>query len=988
MSCPPRAAPSCRCVVPEGAGGWLSPDGKRYAYTPVMREFRTWKRYHGGRAQDVWIYDLAANTSERITDYDGTDNQPVWLGDTIYFTSDRGANQKLNLWAHDVRTKRQSEVTTHDRYDVLWPSGGPAGVVYENGGYIYRFDPATAASTRVDIRVAGDFRGTVPTTRSVKSEIQSAELSPTGKRALFEAHGDVFTAPAKEGEIRNLTSTPGIRETAPTWSPNGRSIAYLSDRTGEYEIYVRPADGSGEERRVTTDGHTWRFPPAWSPDSTLLAYADKSQRLRIVTAATGATVDVDRGRYGDLTTYRWSPDSRWLAYVKQPESTRLSAIWVYSVADGKTQQLTSGNAADSEPVFDPLGRYLYFLSNRDFRLTFSGFEFNYVYTDPTRVYVGVLSKTGPALFLPQSDEEAPRSDEILRPPAPPGGAQPIVPKPPPESSKPDAPKPQKPEDAKRETAPAAAAQEARPAASPNAPDVHPPAPVTVRIDADGFERRVRAIPGPPADIRSLQVTERAVLYLIGQGPRTRLAMYDIDDKKESTVLTGISGYELSRDGKKVLFSTNSDYGIGDVKADQKTTEGLLALDRLTVRVDPRAEWKQEYTDAWRILRDWFYDPNLGGVDWNEVRDRYAELLPSVAARADLDYVFGEVAGELGAGHVYVQPPAGNRVPRVEGGLLGADIRPDASGAFRIEKIYPGENWHENFRSPLTEPGVRVNEGDYILAVDGVPTKGVDNFYRLLEAKGAGAVTLLVNNSPAATGARTERVRPITSEQGLRYLDWVESRRRIVDKASNGRIGYIHLPNTGEEGNRELFKSFYPQAAKEALIIDVRYNGGGFIPDRMIELVSRPVLNYWARRGVEPTSTPAYANSGPKVCLINGQSSSGGDAFPYYFKKLGLGPLIGTRTWGGLIGLSGNPPLLDGGTITAPTFRFLGTGGEWEVEGVGVAPDIEVIDAPHLVAQGHDPSLERGIAELLKQLADHPRKPVVAPSAPRTKGSSR
>ena len=759
-------------IVPEGAGGWLSPDGKRYAYTPVMREFRTWKRYHGGRAQDVWIYDLAANTSERITDYDGTDNQPVWLGDTIYFTSDRGASQKLNLWSHDVRTKQQTQATTHDRYDVLWPSGGPAGVVYENGGSIYRFDPATGQSARVDIRVAGDLRRTVPATRNVKSEIQSAELSPTGRRALIEAHGDVFTAPAKEGEIRNLTSTPGIRDTAPPWSPNGRFIAYLSDRTGEYEIYVRPADGSGEERRVTTDGHTWRFPPSWSPDSKLLAYADKSQRLRLVTVSTGATVDVDRGRYSDLTTYRWSPDSRWLAYVKQPESTRLSAIWVYSIEDGTPRQLTSGNAADSEPVFDPLGRYLYFLSNRDFRLTFSGFEFNYVYTDPTRVYVGVLSKTGPALFLPQSDEEPQRDDDALRPPTPPGRQQPNTPKPPPpDASKPDAakPAPQQPEAAKPD-APAAPAPETKPAASSTGLDLHPPPAVTVRIDADGFERRVRAIPGPPADIRSLQATDRAVLYLVGQGPRTRLAMYDIDDKKESTVLTGISGYELSRDGKKLLFLTGSDYAIGDVKADQKSSEGVLALDRLTLRVDPRAEWKQQYADAWRILRDWYYDPNLGGVDWKDVRDRYAELLPFVADRADLDYVFGEIAGELGAGHVYVQPPAGNRVPRVEGGLLGAEIRPDASGAFRIEKIYAGENWHENFRSPLTEPGVRVAEGDYILAVDGVPTRGVDNLYRLLEAKGAGAVTLLVNSTPSTNGARTERVRPITSEQGLRYLD--------------------------------------------------------------------------------------------------------------------------------------------------------------------------------------------------------------------------
>jgi tricorn protease len=371
---------------------------------------------------------------------------------------------------------------------------------------------------------------------------------------------------------------------------------------------------------------------------------------------------------------------------------------------------------------------------------------------------------------------------------------------------------------------------------------------------------------------------------------------------------------------------------------------------------------------------------MGGVDWTGVRDRYAELLPFVASRPDLDYVFSEIAGELGAGHVYVQPPRSSTMTRTEGGLLGADIQPEA-GVYRITKIYAGENWHEDFRSPLTEPGVRITSGDYILAVDGVPTKGVDNFYRLLDGKGSGAVTLLVNSTPATTGARTERVRPTRSEQGLRYLDWVESRRQYVDKASNGRIGYIHLPNTAAEGNRELFKTFYPQASKDALVIDVRWNGGGFIPDRMIELLARPVLSYWVQRGLKPTTTPGFVNPGPKVCLINGQSSSGGDAFPYYFRKLGLGPLIGTRTWGGLIGISGSPSLLDGGSITVPTFRFLGTNEQWEVEGVGVSPDIEVIDSPDLVAQGRDPSLERGVQELLKQLEQHPPKPVVVPPAP-------
>jgi tricorn protease len=951
----------------EGAGGWLSPDGRRYAYTPIMREFRTWKRYKGGRAQDIWIYDLAGNTAEQITTYEGTDNQPVWIGETIYFTSDRGANQKLNLWAYDLKSRQTRQVTTHDRDDVLWPSGGPGGIVYENGGRIYRFDPATSRTIEVPVRIASDLRHTVSSVKAVRSEIQSMGLSPTARRALFEAHGDLFTAPARDGEIRNLTATPGVRETAPSWSPDGQWVAYLSDRTGEYEIHVRRADGSGEERRVTTDGDTWRFAPAWSPDSRRLAYGDKRQRLRVVDVATGRTIDVDRALYSDLTTYRWSPDSRWITYVKESAETRLPAIWVYSLEERRPRQLTSGRAADSEPVFDPQGRYLYFLSNRDFNLTFSGFEFNYLYTDPTRVYVGLLARDGPALFLPQSDEEPRREDDALRPPA--------APKPPPPAAAPPKPEP-----------PAAAATPSAAPAAPTAndtgkPDVASPAAVTVRIDVEGFEARVRAVPGPPADYRTLSATDRAVLYLAGTGERTRIAMYDLQDRRESTVLTAVDDYVLAQDGKKLLFRKGAAFGISDVRADQKTTDGVLALDRMSVRVEPREEWRQMYRDAWRILRDWFYDPGMHGVNWGDVREQYAELLAHVADRSDLDYIFGELGGELSAGHVYVQPAPGGERARVEGGLLGADIQADASGVFRVARIYQGENWHEGFRSPLTEPGVNVEVGDYILAVDGAPTKGVDNFYRLLDGKAGRVVTLVVSRSPGGA-TREERVRPITSEQNLRYLDWVEATRRRVAEMSGGRIGYIHLPNTAVEGNRELFKHFYPQAGKDALIIDVRYNGGGFIPDRMIELVARPVLNYWARRGLEPTPTPAFASAGPKVALINGQAGSGGDAFPYYFRREGLGPLIGTRTWGGLIGLSGNPPLLDGGTITVPTFRFLGTAGAWEVEGVGVAPDIEVIDRPDLVAQGRDPSLEKGVEVLLEALKKNPPHPIRVPPAPR------
>jgi len=928
--------------IPEGSAGSYSPDGTKLAFTHIEREFRTWKHYRGGRAQDVWIYDLRTNSAEKITNTPYTDNQPVWIKDTIYFVSDRPAgggssnDGRLNLWSYDLNSKQTRKVTNHTDYDVLWPSGDRTQVVYENGGSLYRFDSATGKSERIPIRVYGDFRNTLPYFRNVKENIESYSLSPTGARALFVARGEVFTAPAKEGEIRNETQTPGIRERDASWSPDGKWIAYLSDREGgDYEIYVRAADGgatgsqpvASSERQVTKNAKAWRFAPIWSPDSKMLAFSDKDLTLRVVDVAGGKVTDVDKDVYGDITHYRWSPDSKWIAYTKLNEA-RFSSIYVYSLGDAKSYRLTSGTTDDTEPVFDPKGRYLYFTSNRDFNLTFSAWEFNYVYTDPERIYVGVLAADGPALFLPQSDEE-----KATAPPAPEGG------------------------------------HPARPAAETAAPQV--------KIDPVGFESRVRAVPGPSGSYDSLVALANGILYVTGADDKRSLKLYNIDDRKEETVVESIRGYDISSNLEKLIVRTGNNYSIVAAKPGQKPADSVLKLDNLEMKIDPRAEWTQEFTDAWRILRDWFYDPNMHGLNWNAIGEKYAQLVPFVATRADLDYILGELAGELNAGHVYVSSPPGIGVERVDNGLLGAEIVAD-SGYYRVAHIFPGENWQEQSRSPLTEPGVKVRDGDYILAVDGVSTKGVDNFYRLLENKADRVVTLLVNSKPDSAGAHAEKVRPIKKETNVRYLDWVASRRALVEKASGGRIGYIHLPNTGAEGNRELFKGFYPQADKDALIIDDRYNGGGFIPDRMIELLDRPVLNYWVRRGTKPSATPAYAHVGPKVMLINGYSASGGDALPYYFRKRKLGTIIGTRTWGGLIGLSGNPDLMDGGNVSAPQFRFLDTEGMWAVEGVGVSPDIEVYDRPDLVAAGHDPSLEAAIKLLMEELEKNPRKKIVVP----------
>jgi tricorn protease len=924
-------------AIPESGGADLAPDGTRVAFTPKDREFRTWKRYRGGRAQDVWVYDLAADTAWQVTETPATDNQPVWVGDTVYFTSDR--DWKLNLWAVDPAGGAPRKVTFHEEYDVLWPSGGPGGVVYENGGWIWRYDPARGESARVPIRVAGDLPYARPVDKNASEFIEASAISPTGARALFAARGDLFTVPAEHGPTRNLTRSQGVREMAPAWSPDGRWIAYLSDRSGEYEIWLRAGDGSGEERRITTDGDIWKFPPVWSPDSRKLAFGDKRQRLRVVDVESGRVTEADRSGRNDIRDYVWSPDSRWIAYGKTAES-RLAQIWAWSAESGETTALTDPMVASFSPVFDPEGRYLYFLSNRDMNLTFSGWESTFVYTGPTRVYVATVNAEVPRPFAPRSDEETPDGDVDGDHD---GGRD---------------------GDAGR--------------AEPGKEGAKPP---EVRLAPDGFEARVVAIPGPSGSYRGLEATEAGPLYVYapaGGGGRPALKRYRLEDRKEETILEDAGAVRISADGKRILFSTNGRWEIEELKPGLEPGAKKLDLSGMHVTVDPRAEWAQMYRDAWRILRDWFYDPGLHGVDWERMRDRYGALVPHVAHRADLDYVLGELGGELNAGHVYVQSGDEPRVERRDHGLLGAELEDDGSGRYRITRVFRGENWHDDFRSPLTEPGARVEAGEYLLAVDGVEVTTGENPYRALRGRAGELVTLRVGPRPDGRNARDVRVRPIARETNLRYLDWVEERRRRVAEASGGRIGYIHLPNTAVEGNRELFRNFYPQTDVDALILDDRYNGGGFIPVEMIELLDRPVLSYWARRGIEPSRSPGFAHTGPKAMLINGLAASGGDALPYYFRKRQLGPLIGTRTWGGLIGLSGTPSLVDGGSVETPTFRFFDEG-EWRVENEGVAPDIAVVDRPDLVATGRDPSLETAIEVLLEELERHPPAPVRQPA---------
>jgi tricorn protease len=667
-----------------------------------------------------------------------------------------------------------------------------------------------------------------------------------------------------------------------------------------------------------------------------LAFGDRRQRLRILDVASGELTEVDRGEREDLDYYAWSPDSRWLVYERS-RPNRIPGIAAYSLEQRKLVRLGDDASADSRPVFSADGKHLVFLSNRDYQPTFSAFEFNYLYADAGRVYVAPLSPETPALFPPRSDEE-------------------------------------KGEEKPAAAAPGKGRQEPR--------DAEPTRPEPVRIVAEGFAARTSALPGiKPGQYRSPSATGEALFYL-RDGDDSALYRYDLKERKEEKVVDGVTDYALSADGKKLLYRVKADWFVADAKAGLKAGEGKLDLSGLVVKLDPAAEWRQMFEDGWRIARDWFYDENMHGVDWNAMRERYGALVPHLAHRADLDFIFGEMLGELEAGHTYVASGDEPSVTRVQGGMLGCELLADASGRYRVQRIYPGENWDEEFRSPLTEPGAAVKEGSFLLAVDGHELRTDDNPYRLLENKAGKPVVLDVADAASGAGRRQVTVRPVASEQGLFYLDWLRSRMQLVERLSGGKVGYVHLPNTALEGNRMLQKLFYAQAGKPALIVDDRYNGGGFIPDRMIEYFTRRTLSYWARRGIEGFSTPGFAHDGPKAMLVNAYSSSGGDALPYFFRHNNLGPIIGTRTWGGLIGLSGNPRLLDGGAVQIPTFRIYDTQGRWVVENEGVAPDIEVVDLPEARIAGGDPSIEKAVEVLLAELARQPTGPLAPPAPPR------
>jgi tricorn protease len=961
--------------MPMDEGGLLSfsADGTKIAYNRIFRNFRQWKRYTGGLAQDITIYDIKNNVVDQVVPHtEHTDTFPMWHGNAIYFTSDRGPEHRLNLYSYDLGSKQVEQLTKFDEFDVMWPSLGPDAIVFENGGYLYTFDLQTRQPKKLTIYVNGDRQQVLKHWVSATRQITDFDIAPDGKRAVFAARGDVFTVPAKDGSTRNLTHSPGIREQKAAWSPNGQWIAYVSDRTGEDEIYVAPQDGLGAEEQITSGHKGFMFQPAWSPDSSKIAWADKDLKLWYVDIKDKKPVEVDRGKYFEIQNYNWSPDSKWLAYDKNVDSG-FSVVYLYGMADHKITTVTSTLNNSYSAVFDPDKRYLYFLSDRDFNEVLGNIDFEFANPKTTRVYVVTLTADEPSPFPALSDEVKVQSEE-------PAGAAPV-----PESNKKNSKQPPNKKEEKPATEEKAAQTETK----------EPPK--VFKIDLDGIQNRIVALAVPPAVIHGFDASKDAIYYstsaiqgLSGPIPGESAAIhaYDLKERKDKVLLDGAYRFALSHDGSKVLYRAEADgpTGIIDAKppdAPHKVGDGAIKLDGMKVEVDPPQEWKEMFNEVWRQERDYFFEPAMNGVDWQKIKDQYSQLLPYVSDRYSLTYVMGEMIGELSNSHTYVGGGDFPDLHPVNVGLLGADYEVDLSShVYRIKKIFSGENWDAHARSPLTEPGVNIKEGDYILAINGRELRSPQTPDELLVNTANEVVTLTVNSKPVADGARKVVVKPIGDEFSLRELNMIETNRKKVDAASGGRIGYVYIPDMGDAGLNEFVKQYFPQIRKEGIIFDVRYNGGGFVDELIFERLRRVLSSMDAARNWESNTRPPNVFHGYMACVTNHYAASDGDIFSYMFKQYKLGPLIGERTWGGVRGIRGMIPLMDGGYITRPEFSLYGLDSKWVIENRGVQPDVVVDNPPDLVLKGQDPQLEKAIEILMEQIKANPKKlPARPPDLP-------
>lgn len=947
--------------VPYGAFASISADGKWLAYTPHTTDNRTWKRYRGGMSTDIWLFDLANKTSKRATTWEGTDTAPMWSGSKLYYLSDDGPSHRQNLWVCDPATLEKKQLTRFDDFDVKWPSIGPGPkgggeIVFQHGAQLQLFDIPTGATTNVRVTIPGARPKLRSRAVDASDFVQSWDLSPSGKRAIVSARGDVWTVPAKEGSPRNVTSTSAVAERDPSWSPDGKWFAWLEDKTGEYELVVAPADASSEPKAITHGGKAFRRLLTWSPDSKHLVFSDKTGTYWLAHADGSEPRALDRDAWaGDLlgTVPSFSHDSRFVAYPLADESSGAHHIVIQEVESGTRHVVTSAMFEDGNPVFDRKGDYLYFVRNGHFSPLYGELDTSFLYAGTQQILVVPLRADGKSPFAPKSDEEEGKTDD------------------------------DKQDEAKKDGEKTAAAGDAKSEKKDDDDEKKDEKPKPVEIAFDGFESRAIPLPIEPGVLGQLYVnSDNALIYVRGQiqgmegEPSVHIFDVSADEPKEQTVVADAGGALVSADGKKILVQKGEDALIGDAKADAKLEK--LSLEGMQADIDPRAEWQQLFSDAWRMYRDFFYDPNMHGVDWNKVRAQYESMLADCASREDVSYVIREMISELNVGHAYYSGGDTDDQPKRSVGMLGCDYAL-VDGAYKITHIHHGASWDADARGPLSQPGVDVKEGDFLLSVNGRALDVSRDPWAAFQGLADKAVTLRVSAKPTLdASARTVIVEPLASETELRYRDWIETHRKYVDEKTKGRVGYVYVPSTGLDGQNDLVRQFQGQLRKDALIVDERWNSGGQIPTRFIELLNRPATNYWARRDGHDWTWPPDGHQGPKCMLINGLSGSGGDAFPFYFRQSGLGKLIGTRTWGGLVGLSGYPPLIDGGDVEVPSFAFYETDGTWGVEGHGVDPDIEVIDDPAKMQNGADPQLDRAIALMLEELGS---RPYVAPKRP-------
>jgi tricorn protease len=974
--------------LPSGFQASYSPDGGSLAYQPITKWQPAWKRYVGGQTTPIWIVDLKTLDFVRVPRDNSNDSNPVWVGDSIYFLSDRGG--PVSLYRYDRGSKQVSEVVHNTGLDLKSFSAGPGGLVYEQFGSIHLLDTAANQDKVVPIQIHGELsRLTQHLANISPEEIQNAALSPTGARAVFEAHGEIFTVPGEKGDTRNLTNTSGAAERDPSWSPDGKTIVYFSDASGEYQLHLH--DQTGFKPPVVIDlgpNPSYFYTPTWSPDSKHIVYTDKHQRLWVVDVPTGPGVAaskpvlIDSGIYGGFGVSFgavWSPDSKWIAYNRDLNN-QLRAVFLYSMETHKFTQITDGMSDATSPAFDLNGKYLYFLASTNDGPSNAGIDLSSLdRAQASAPYVVVLAKDGESPIPPESDDEKIKDEKKDEP-----------------NKSADDKKKDDSSHAKDETQSADKEAGKDAGKDDKDKDKDKEKPVKVTVDLDGIGNRILSLPIPARNYGGLAAGKAGVIYLGEGSPFGRASSEDegggasihavwrftLEKRKPEVVLSDLDSFHISADGSKVLFARKQNWVIAptdDLKPGNDNPGKPLNMGGMQTTIDPRAEWQQMYHETWRIERDFLYDPNTHGLSIPKIEARYKPYLDGLASRSEFTYLSIEMLGEITIGHMFVGGP-GPHDTEPKTGLLGADYAVE-NGRYRISKILGGQNWTPGLASPLTLPGVYVKEGEYLLAVNGRELHASDNLYSFFAGTAGKQTVLHVGPNPDGKDARDVTVVPIGDEFGLRNLAWVEANRRKVDQLSGGKVAYVYMPNTGGSGYNSFNRYFYSQLDRQALVLDERWNEGGFIADYVVDVLKRFPLSGAIERDGKPIHDPVGAIFGPKVMLINQNSGSGGDAMPWYFRKAGIGKLVGTRTWGGLVGIGGYPPLIDGGYVMAPRYAIYGLHGDWEVENRGIPPDVTVEELPKDVAAGHDLQLETGVQVVLDELKANPVADIPVPSFP-------